>query len=184
VTELWGHPHVGLIGRSLEMLMPERFRAAHVAYRNEFTGDRKSRPMGGHRLDLFGLRADGSEFPVAISLKTVRCEPGWFTVAAVRNMASHVAARHELEDAREQAERANVSKSRFLATASHDLRQPLQTLALLNGALRRIVADRTAATEVLAQQEHAIASMSRLLNALLDISKLESGAVKPDPEEW
>ncbi len=72
----------------------------------------------------------------------------------------------------------------FLATASHDLRQPLQTLALLNGTLRRSVYDRPAALEALAQQEQAIASMSRLLNALLDISKLESGAVKPDPSDF
>ena len=77
------------------------------------------------------------------------------------------------------ADRANEAKSRFLATASHDLRQPLQTLTLLNGALRRIVHD-SAAQEILEHESLAIDSMARLLNALLDISKLESGAIKPD----
>ena len=140
--------------------------------------------MGGHRLDLLGLRADGSEIPVAISLKTIYCEPEWFTVAAIRDMTHHVVAQRELREAREEAERANLSKSRFLATASHDLRQPLQTLSLLNGALRRLDADRSASTDALVQQEKAIGSMSRLLNALLDISKLESGAVRPDPSDF
>ena len=63
------------------------------------------------------------------------------------------------------------------------MRQPLQALALLNGALRRMVTSPDAA-EVLAQQEHAIGTMSRLLNALLDISKLESGAVKPELRDF
>jgi CheY-like chemotaxis protein len=70
-----------------------------------------------------------------------------------------------------------------LATASHDLRQPLQTLSLLNGALRRTVAD-PEALQALGQQGQAIDAMSRLLNALLDISKLESGAVKPEPADF
>ena len=83
------------------------------------------------------------------------------------------------DEARESADRANQAKSRFLATASHDLRQPLQTLALLNGILRRVVAE-PSALEALAQQEQAIGAMTRLLSALLDISKLESGAIKPE----
>jgi len=85
--------------------------------------------------------------------------------------------------ARDAASRANQAKSRFLATASHDLRQPLQTLSLLNGTLRRMSTD-AVGKEVIAQQEHAIIGMSRLLNALLDISKLESGAIKPDPTDF
>lgn len=91
---------------------------------------------------------------------------------------------HEAEQAtRRMAEEANQAKSRFLATASHDLRQPLQTVALLNGTLRRTRLD-AVAKEALAQQEQAVDAMSRLLNALLDISKLESGAIKPDPSDF
>jgi PAS domain S-box-containing protein len=81
--------------------------------------------------------------------------------------------------ARDLATRANEAKSRFLATASHDLRQPLQTLEMLNGSLRRMATSATVADAVM-QQQVAIGAMSRLLNALLDISKLESGAVRPE----
>ena len=81
--------------------------------------------------------------------------------------------------ARDLANRANQAKSRFLATASHDLRQPLQTIALLNGVLRRTMRDEESG-QALFQQEQAIGAMARLLNALLDISKLESGAVRPE----
>jgi signal transduction histidine kinase len=87
-------------------------------------------------------------------------------------------AREMLEQARDSAVRANESKSRFLNAASHDLRQPLQAIELVNGTLRRLVTDQNA-IELLSQQNQAIDAMSRLLNALLDISKLESGAVNP-----
>jgi two-component system CheB/CheR fusion protein len=105
------------------------------------------------------------------------------TAAAIRDVTDRKKVEAELIVAREEADRANQGKSRFLATASHDLRQPLQTLALLNGALRRIDTDPECA-EALVQQEQAIGAMSRLLNALLDISKLESGAIKPEPTDF
>jgi PAS domain S-box-containing protein len=89
----------------------------------------------------------------------------------------------ELAKSRDSAVRAKERSSRFLAAASHDLRQPLQTIELLNATLRRLVTDRDA-TEVLSQQDHAIDSMSRLLNALLDVSKLESGAIRPEPSHF
>ncbi|MBS0389124.1 MAG: GAF domain-containing sensor histidine kinase, partial [Proteobacteria bacterium] len=102
-------------------------------------------------------------------------------------MVSALITRAQAEDqvraARDAVDRTNQAKSRFLATASHDLRQPLQTLALLNGTLRRVSTTATT-NEVLAQQELAISRMSHLLNALLDISKLESGAIKPDPADF
>jgi two-component system CheB/CheR fusion protein len=140
--------------------------------------------MGGSRLDLFGERPDGSEFPVAISLKPIRWGGEWLTVAAIRDMTSRVESERKLHEALEQAGRASTAKSRFLATASHDLRQPLQTLALLTGTLRRVVADRPTALDALGQQERAIASMSHLMNSLLDICKLESGAVQAERNDF
>ena len=85
--------------------------------------------------------------------------------------------------AQEEARQAARAKGRFLATASHDLRQPLQAVSLLNGALRRTARDPDV-SDALRQQHEAIGAMSRLLNALLDISKLESGAIKPEPTDF
>jgi signal transduction histidine kinase/ActR/RegA family two-component response regulator len=76
-------------------------------------------------------------------------------------------------------DQARQTKDHVLAIASHDLRQPLQTLFLLNGVLRRLVTD-PHVVPAIAGQESAIKAMSELLDSLLDISKLEAGATKPE----
>jgi PAS domain S-box-containing protein len=196
VSAVFGYPHEEIIGQHIEMLMPERFRARHVAHRESYVNSKRKRPMG-EGLALFGRRRNGAEFPVEISLSPIDDMNQTLVAAAIRDVTDRKrveaeliiareaaeAARELADEARELADRANLGKSRFLATASHDLRQPLQTLALLNGTLRRIVTGHSA-IEALSQQDQAIGSMSRLLNALLDISKLESGAIKPEPADF
>jgi PAS domain S-box-containing protein len=176
VSEMFGHANEGLIGEGVELLLPERFRQRHVKHRSGYTGNVRVRPMGAG-LDLFAVRKDGTEFPVEISLSPITQGDAVLVAAAIRDVTEQKRAEQALREARREADHANLAKSRFLATASHDLRQPLQTLGLLNGALRRMVDD-AECREVLEQQDQAVDAMSRLLNALLDISKLESGAIK------
>jgi signal transduction histidine kinase len=97
--------------------------------------------------------------------------------------AELVVARGAIEAMRELAERANEGRKRFLEAASHDLRQPLETVAHLNNILRRLLTT-PGALEALVQQEHAIGAVSKLLKALLDIGKLEAGAIKPEPTDF
>ena len=189
VSAQFGYEHDEIIGHSIEQLIPERFRASHAGHRERYVGDVRVRPMEAG-LELFGRRRDGTEFPVEISLSPIEDVGRTLVAAAIRDVTdrkrveAQLAGAHQAaEAAREFADRANEGKSRFLATASHDLRQPLQTIELLNGTLRRRVTDRHA-IEALSQQELAIGAMSRLLNALLDISKLESGAIRPEPTDF
>ena len=203
VSALFGFAHDDIVGRPVEFLMPPRFRERHVGHRHTYIDSVRVRPMG-IGLELFGQRLDGAEFPVEISLSPVEGGDQFLVAAAIRDVSDRKRVEAELivarqsadrareaadksrriaDMARESADRANQAKSRFLATASHDLRQPLQSLSLLNGALRRGNIDPEARQAVL-QQEQAIGAMSRLLNTLLDISKLESGAIKPDPADF
>jgi len=86
-----------------------------------------------------------------------------------------------LNKARKEAERANAAKTRFLAAASHDLRQPIHALGLFFGELSsRVYSPKTA--KVIGQIEDSIATINSMLNALLDISKLDAGVVKPNIE--
>ncbi len=85
-----------------------------------------------------------------------------------------------LEEARRQADLANAAKSRFLAVASHDLRQPLQTLALLQGLLTKTV-EGNDNQQLVVRIGDAVSAMSSMLNALLDINQIEAGTVHAEP---
>ncbi len=176
-STLFGYSSAEATALTVEALMPQRFRERHRQHLQEFLLERRTRLMGVG-LELAALRRDGTEFPAEISLSPIVDGARMLVTAAIRDITAHKRIQSQLLEARQAAERADQSKSRFLATASHDLRQPLQSLALLNGALRRLIVD-PRAEEALCGQERALGAMSRLLNALLDVSKLESGTVRP-----
>ena len=182
VLMLFGDEPAELVGQKIEILLPERLRPRHQGHRKDYALNAQVRPMG-IELELCALRKDWTEVLVEISLSPIHYGERTLTAAAIRDVTEQKRIKRELQAARETADRANQAKSRFLATASHDLRQPLQTLSLLNGSLQRLVTD-PVANEAVVQQEHAIATMSRLLNALLDISKLESGAIQPEKSDF
>jgi len=84
-----------------------------------------------------------------------------------------------LEATERKAQLANVAKSRFLAAASHDLRQPLQTLVLLHGLLARVV-EGERAKKLVARLDDTLNAMAGMLNTLLDINQIEAGTVRPE----
>jgi two-component system CheB/CheR fusion protein len=88
-----------------------------------------------------------------------------------------------LTAAKRQAELATIAKSRFLAAASHDLRQPLQTLALLQGLLaKRVVGEKK--QKLVERIDEALSAMTGMLNTLLDINQIEVGAVRADTTDF
>ena len=173
VAEAFGYGPTELIGSRVETLLPERFRDTHPQHRARFSAQPKPRPMGAG-LPLFGLHKNGSEFPVEISLSPFRSAEGLLVVAAMRDATVR-------QDKEERLMEANRAKSRFLAAASHDLRQPLTTLNLLNRVAMRQAVDNATLRGILERQQLALDSMSGLLGSVLDISKLDSGAVVPNP---
>lgn len=180
--DLFGYRREELLRQPVEQLLPARFRPTHVSHRAAYSRAPNVRPMGA-AMELYALRKDGSEFPVEVSLSPLETESGPVITSAIRDVSARKAAEQELIEARTEADRANRAKSAFLAAASHDLRQPLQTLALLNTVLARTTPLGSKEGEVASMQAQAVSSMSDLLNSLLDISKLEAGAITPDIQD-
>jgi two-component system, chemotaxis family, CheB/CheR fusion protein len=96
---------------------------------------------------------------------------------AIEDITDRKQAADALEAAKRQAEHANLGKSRFLAAASHDLRQPLQTISLLHEILVKQVKDETT-LKLVGRLDETVATMSSMLDTLLDINQLEAGIVR------
>ncbi len=99
-------------------------------------------------------------------------------VGSCVDMTERLRVENDLQAAKAEAERANDAKSRFLAAASHDLRQPLSALALYVGVLAGRVGPGEA--DLVANMRACVGSLSEMLSDLLDLSKLEAGVVKPN----
>lgn len=129
------------------------------------------------------MRKDGSRFWATGMMMPLRDGEVQGFLKIFRDRTEERRAEEALRLAKEEAERANAAKSRFLATASHDLRQPLQSLLLFLEALRPHVKD-AAGKKMLTHLGRGLDAMKDLLDSLLDISRLDAGAVAPAFEDF
>jgi PAS domain S-box-containing protein len=186
---VFGYKPHELLGVRIESLMPERFRSGHISFFKSYFSTPKPRPMGAG-LDLYALHKDGREFPVEISLSPLEDQSNLHVICAIRDVSDRrkmevdlraTAAR--LDAAKNEAERANAVKSRFLAAASHDLRQPLQAATLYLSLLSR-QANTHDQQQLCLKMRTPLQVMGNILNALLDISMLDSGLVTPKRSDF
>jgi len=122
---MFDYSRQALIGQSVEILVPERFREHHQAYRASYFGDPQPRPMGIGR-DLAGCRADGSEFPIEIGLNPIATEAGVMVLASIIDITERRRAQQHLEN-------ALLEKTVLLNEVHHRVKNNLQVItSLLN----------------------------------------------------
>jgi signal transduction histidine kinase/CheY-like chemotaxis protein len=131
------------------------------------------------------LRHDGLEFPaqvLAVALHDADTAAVSGFLFVIIDLTDDLRSRAELQRAKQEAERANNAKTRFLAAASHDLRQPLAALSLYLGLLRSRLA--SADAPLMHSVDDCVSSLTELLDDLLDVSKLEAGVVSTELSDF
>ena len=191
IESLFGYPRQELLGKEAELLMPERFRKKEPGQRGGFFAGPKPRALG-EASELFGLRKDGAEFPVEISLSPLdglsplEAEEGTLAMSAIRDVTDRKRIERALQEKNLELETAAEAKNLFLANMSHELRTPLNGIigfseflvdekpGALNAKQKEYLGD------VLSSARHLL----QLINDVLDLAKIEAGKMELNPETF
>lgn len=165
---LFGYGREELLGRRVELLLPERLRLSHTVYRERYQAQPSARQMGQGR-ELLARRKDGTEFPVEIGLNPFRSEEGRFVLAAVVDVTERKKSEERLRKANEALERRVADLEEFSYTISHDLRAPLRSIEGFSRILLKRTEGKLGAEEraLLDRIARAVNGMDRLIEDVL-----------------
>ncbi|MFD1341118.1 response regulator [Litorisediminicola beolgyonensis] len=160
-----------------DVIVPPHLRAAHNAGMARMAQNGEMRVVGQGRVQLEGMRSDGSLFPVELALQTAEAEGTRLIVAFLRDISAQVAAEQALVDARDHALAGEKAKSDFLAVMTHEIRTPLNGVLGFLGLLKN--------TPLSAKQEDYVKKMAisgdilmQHVDSVLDIARIETGKMR------
>ena len=171
--KLFGYRREELIGSKVERLVPTRFQGVHPGHRDSFMNSPQPRAMGAGR-DLYGLRIDGSEFPIEIGLNPIRTEKGFFVLAAIIDITERKRAEERQALLIKKLEEVNGELKDFAYVVAHDLKAPLRGIDSLANWLSTDYADKLDknAQEQLDLLVGRVKRMDSLIDGILDYSRV------------
>jgi len=182
---LFGYARSELIGQRVEILLPEASAEHHRSLRETYVHEPSARRMGGNR-ELFGRHKSGREIPVEVGLAPLHTGRDLLIQAAIIDISARKLAEQKLKNQALQLETANRYKSEFLANMSHELRTPLNSILILSEQLKANSQGNLTARQAMHADiiHRSGADLLRLINDILDLSKIEAGHMTVHIEEF
>ncbi|MBT3906579.1 MAG: PAS domain S-box protein [Rhodospirillales bacterium] len=186
--EMFGYAAEELIGKNVKILMPDPYHNEHDSYLSNYheTGEEKIIGIGR---EVLGKRKDGTTFPMDLTVNKFTSTDKIKYIGTLHDLTARKESEQDLITARLEAESANQAKTTFLASASHDVRQPLQAL----GMFLSVLEDKLFATSVgkdetiqtlVGRMNDSVTALDGLFSSLLEISKLDAGTLTPNLSDF
>lgn len=183
-SRMFGYTEAEVLGKSLAVLMPDRFRTSHAHHVRGFGAGGVTARVMAERSTIYALRKDGDEFVAQAAIARVDTETGMIFAVVLRDVSEQRRSEAMVQGALQRAEAAVRDRDDMLGLVSHDLRNPVNAVKMLASALMRFPTSPDAHALPITAAEHAsvmlqaATQMDALIQDLLDVTRLERGQLR------